>query len=200
MATYTGRHIEFHVIESVDARGISFVGSTGTAGTPDLRALLKPGMEVGLETRNFSMITGWLINGRWYFRKTDADLEAEHAALMARWEQDKRDRLERNRAKWAAREAGLPDWIRCRLEHFRDTGGDFDVEGWGYELVVAELAVLYADSAGEDTPEIETYGRREGTSGNQHDMAKALAHAHRDGIGLAGTVSALSPLTGKAGY
>lgn len=143
----------------------------------------------------------------WY--KTDAELDADHQAMVAKFDADRQASLERHREEWAAREAALPAPLRARLENFRARGHNFDANGWGYELVVAELAVLYAqqDAAAddavplEDTEEIMAYADREGTSGNQHDFAKALARALvRNPEVLGETVSALSPLGTGAYY
>lgn len=202
-ATYTQRYVEYVTVKSVEG-GVNFENGWGTAGTPEVRARLKPGMVVGLEQRG-SMIVGWLVDDEWLMRKSDEDLDAERAAQAAEWAKQKQDHLDASREDWTKREAVLPDWIRARLEHFRATEespGSFDREGWGYELMIAELAVLYEASEGKDSPDIDAFDQREGCSGNQHGMAKALAKVHREDpeYQMAGTVSALSPLTGKAGY
>jgi len=86
-------------------------------------------------------------------------------------------------------------------EHLHSTYHEtFELEGWGYELVVCELAALYAKSNCADDETIDSYAREQGTSGNQHGIAKSLARAHLAGASLAGTVSALSPLTGDPFY
>jgi hypothetical protein len=203
MSTYTKRSFETVTVESIEDGVIRVDAGWSMCPPPAVLDRLHVGATVGVETRNLSHVVGWLIDGAWVERKSDEDLEAEHQEWLARWAQEKRDRLEANRKEWARREAALPDWVRQRLESFRaseETPGSFDLEGWGYELVIAELAAMYAESAGEDTDGVWAYAREHGTSGNQHDMAKALARAHLEGMALAGTVSALSPITGKAGY
>lgn len=60
--------------------------------------------------------------------------------------------------------------------------------GWGYELIVCELAVMYAamgpqildktPSTITDTPEISAFADAHGTSGAQHSFALALAQHH----------------------
>lgn len=213
MSTYTNRRVEYVTVKSVEG-GVAFDNGWGTAGTPEVRARLKPGMVVGLEQRG-NTIVGWLVDDQWVMRKSDEELDAERAEWKAKWEQEKREHLEANREDWTRREAALPDWIRARLEHFRATEespGSFDREGWGYELIIAELAVMYLDGVDpsdytgtdrfefKDTPAIMDFAREQGTSGNQHGVAEALARAHLEGTNLAGTISALSPLTGKFGY
>jgi hypothetical protein len=206
--TYTDRTIEEVTIKRLDKREV--IMDTGWSAWVEESvqrwlAAKGVGARVGLETRKFSQIVGWLDldTGTWIERKSDQDLEAEHQAWLVKWEQEKWDRLEASREDWTKREAALPDWIRARLTSFRETEevpGSFDKEGWGYELVIAELAAMYDSNGMFDDDDIRDYARREGTSGNQHSMAKALVGAHRDGVNVAGTVSALSPITGKAGY
>jgi len=153
------------------------------------------------ETIGFSKITGLAIDGRWLYRKSDEELEQEHDAMLAGFAARRREQLEQNRDDWARREALLPDWIRARLTTFRAADAAyFELEGWGYELIVAELAVAYAASDLQDDDVVNELAKREGTSGNQHQMAKALASAHLNGQSVAETVSALSPLTGDAFY
>lgn len=139
------------------------------------------------------------------FYKSDEDLDNDHRAFVANMEAEHQERLDANREDWARREAALPAPLRARMDNFREKSrGKFDREGWGYELVVSELAVLYAKQALDpddpeaafiDTDEINEYGNREGTSGNQHGFAKALAMALRhDPEAAASAVSALSML------
>ena len=109
--------------------------------------------------------------------------------------------LRDNRADWERREAALPYWVRARLLHFHAAAGrGFETDGWGYELTVAELAVMYAENASEDA--VEAYAAEHGTSWNQHQCAQVLAASHRDDPTwtAAGTVSALSPITGDPDY
>lgn len=148
----------------------------------------------------------------WY--KTDEELEADHRAMVAKFDADRQASLEANREDWARREAALPEPLRARLENFRAkaaaVGNNFDANGWGYELVVAELAVLYARqevTAADDkekftdTDEIMAYAHREGTSGNQHDFAKALARCLiQEPAKVGETIAALSPLGSGAYY
>ncbi len=215
---YTERCLQAQWVQSRQPSDDGSGVITGTSGwsahcSPQVFALLPEGTPFAIETTNFSTVTGWLIEGRWYDRKTDEDLDAEHAAWLESWQQEKRDLLARNRDDWQTREQLLPDWIRIRLHGFRDKGGErFDLEGWGYELAVAELAVAYADLGEvilDHTPStirqiesdtIEHLAREQGTSGNQHAVALMLAQHHLRGESLAGTISALSPITGDPFY
>lgn len=205
---YTNRRLEHLTVKSIERHkdgGATVTSSAGwTCGaSPEVAKHLHVGKPYGLETRNFSHIVGWHIDGEWIERKSDADLDREHAEMVARFDRERRERLAANREDWQRRQDALPEWVRSRIEHFHATGGEnFAVDGWGYELVVAEIAALYDASGGEDDEAVNDYAERAGTSGNQHDMAKALARAHREepARAMAGTVSALSPITGDAFY
>jgi hypothetical protein len=133
--------------------------------------------------------------------KTDEDLDREHEEMVAGFKRDRDRLLEEHREEWTAREKALPKPLRDRLANFREKGRDFDSDGWGYELVICELAVLYSRSGGEDTDEIMAYAHEQGTSGNQHDYAKVLGRMLSDEPEQVGTtVSALSPLGSGAYY
>ena len=66
----------------------------------------------------------------------------------------------------------------------------------------AELAVLYDASGLAESDAVNGYGREYGTSGNQHGIARLLAGARRNDPewSAAGSVSALSPITGEPFY
>lgn len=219
--SYTQRSLQAQWVKSREHRdgseAYAITGTTGwTAGcSKEVYDLLTEGKPYILETIRASQITGWIIDGAWHSRKTDEDLQEDHAKWLAKWEQEKLESLEKNREDWTRREESLPDWLKVRLATFHEKGGEkFDLEGWGYELVVCELAVEYAALGdvivGKDVFEvgpfeseaIKTIANEQGTSGNQHGVALALAKAHlaEPGVSLAGTVSALSPLTGDAFY
>ena len=124
--------------EILTAEGTGFI--TKSKAVIDL---LMPGQEFELETIGFSQITGVKIEGDWVDRKTDADLKREHEEMVAGFKEKNLKRLEQNREDWTRREAELPQWLRDRLEHFHATGKEnFEIEGWGYELVACEIAAL----------------------------------------------------------
>lgn len=203
------RHLETHTVKTLT---LSADGQYGTVLTTDgtgfgqpiaVAEKLQPGVEFDVELTNGTIITGILAGGTWILRKTDAELDAEHAAFVAGVRERERVMLEKNRADWEARQAKLPDWLQARLQHFHDKGGEsFSLEGWGYELTVAELAALYAASDAEETPEITAYADLHGTSGNQHSVARALAYIYNAGgwEDVRKIPSALTPLTGDLDY
>lgn len=193
------RSYEIRTVESVD-HGVSY-GNSGHGMFPEMEGKVKPGDVVVLETKGFSTITGVLDvdSGHWYFRKSDEDLERERQEFSERIKREHHEQLEAHRAEWQERTDALPEWIKTRIDKFAESP-HFAVNGWGYELCVAELAVMYDESGGESNEAITEYAKHHGTSGNQHECAMALARNHANGESLYGTISALSPLTGDAYY
>lgn len=201
--TYTDRYVAWHVVDKLGENSVQDAEGGGCYASDEVVTALCPGKEYELEQRNNSWgrITGFRIDGKWYDRKSDQDLERQWEEYLAAEELRKQTLLEKNLHSWGLREAALPDWIKERMQTFHERGGAyFRLNGWGYELVICELAVLYLESEGIDTPEIDQYAENEGTSGNQHGMAKALAKAHEAGESLAGTVGGLSVIDGDAFY
>lgn len=158
-----------------------------------------PGDVYSLETIG-SFIVGVLHEGVWYDRLSDDEYYDRREAEAEAFAQQRRNWLEENQDRLLDEESALPDWIRERIEYFHEHGENFEEDGWGYEMCIANLAVMYYHSNNEETDEIMEYANREGTSGNQHEVAKALARGYREGMSLAGTVGGMSMLTGKAYY
>lgn len=184
-----------------DAYEILTTDSTGfVRSKTDFGPALEPGERFELETIGFSTITGLRVDGRWRFRLTDDQLAADARKLTESIHRSNVEILERNRKKWWAIEQDLPDWIRTRITHFRDAAGEkFLVEGWGYELCIAQLAVAYAEGTYEDGDRL---AGELGATGNQVGMAKGLAEAHKAGRDdlIAGSPAAMAPITGSRDY
>lgn len=204
---YTNRREEIVTIErkEPDEDGgatLHFTNGWACYAPPEVAERVRAGSDIVQETRGFSQITGWRDGPDWIIHKSDADLAREHAEMVAGFDRRRREELAKHRDEWQARTDALPEWLRERIATFQERGGEeFAKDGWGYELVVAELAALYTPSDDyADNDAVMAVAREMGTSGNQHDMAKALARRHHEGMTLAGTVSALSPLTGSAFY
>lgn len=213
---YEDRKIERVEVDHVDGASVTWTNGWSFAGVPEEHQdYLTPGAQFLLETRGFSQVTGLakfntnpddvVCDIVWLWRKTNEELAQEHRALVADMNRRHEEQWEANQEEWAAREAALPSPLRRRLSRFRINGGhDFEIGGWGYELIISELAVLYAASGREETDEISEYAKREGTSGNQHNYAKALAGLLLEGKesedAIANAPSGLGPLTGDADY
>jgi len=213
MATYTDRTIEEVTVKSIDSGRITTDDGWSHYAEEEILPLFSPGMVVGHETYRNSQTSGWMIDGQWVMRTSDEEFAEQREKMLAAFAEEKRERLETSREFWEKEEKALPGWIRSRIEHFRSVDAEtFELEGWGYELVIAKLAVAYAEMGSEiigkrlsevsDSDAVTKIAEEVGSSGNQHGMALALAQAHledpeRD---MAGTVAGLSPITGKANY
>lgn len=206
LTTYTVK--ESHLYKEGDGGSVTTTDSTGFGTTSEIIAQLPEGTEFELETKGFSLIAGIRKDGVWLMRKSDEDLEEDRRQYVAKMNAERAARLAKNAVAWQERQDALPEWVRKRIEFFHEKGGrNFELSGWEYELAVAELAVLYnqhgipedGDYASEHQS-IKDFAEKNGTSGNQHGAAKSLALAHQADGDLAGTVSALSPLTGDPFY
>ena len=198
MAEYTNRHIEEITADTVTYREDGWVEVTADSTAFQFRPTrtdikLEPG-PFHLETTRGSFVTGVGAWGTWIMHKSDEDLEREHEEFKEKRQADLRDRWSRHHAAWLVREEALPDWIKPRLATFHERGGKaFEIDGWEYELTIAELAAMYRESGGEDSPDIREYAKLHGTSGNQHGFAKALAAAPPE-VTIGETIGALTPL------
>jgi hypothetical protein len=221
--TYSDRRLELVKIEKVQGGALTWDNgfSLGIHAFPEeFRELVQVGTSFVMETIGFARVTGMALvldrdrheptpnPGHWLWRLSDQDLEDQSRQRREEHLRTCQQQWEENHDDWAAREARLPDPLRRRLGRFRINGGHaFEIEGWGYELIVSELAVLYATSNLEDSEEISAYAAAEGTSGNQHDFAKALAQGLIESNvfpevadAIANARSALAPLTGDNDY
>ena len=204
MGAFTCRHEEETTVRKVcDGGWVTGENGWGFFPPPEHLARFEPGVAYVLEKRNPSVVTGCRIDGEWLWRRSDQWLDDDHRVTVARHNAERAERLRDQREDWEAREAKLPAWIRARIELFRHRAGErFELDGWAYELTVAELAVLYDESGLAESAAVTAYGREHGTSGNQHDIARLLAGARRNDPewSAAGSVSALSPITGEPFY
>ena len=204
MGAFTRRHEEETTVRKV-SDGVWVTGENGWGffPLPEHLARFEPGVAYVLETRNLSVVTGCRIDGEWLWRRSDEWLDDDHRVTVAGLNAERAERLRDQREDWEARESKLPAWLRSRIEFFRHRAGErFELDGWAYELTVAELAVLYDESGLAESAAVTAYGREHGTSGNQHDIARLLAGARRNDPewSAAGSVSALSPITGEPFY
>ena len=166
-------------------------------------AAFTPGVVYQIEGRLGSVVTGCRMGRAWLWRKADDAVADERRVDVARIALRRAEELAANRQEWEAREAALPEWLRARLATFRERGGEkFELDGWHYELTVAELAAIYAESGMEDSDAVTAYAEGRGVSGNQDQVARILARTRlaNDGWTAAGTASALSPITGDPFY
>jgi hypothetical protein len=199
------RRLEEFTVKSVKDYGDSLeirmsTGWTFVRSKADLGRDIALGETLWQETIQLTRITGLRDRNGWLFHLTDQDLADEAREFSEKMHRDDVVRLEKNRKKYAAWEGALPDWLKVRIQRFRDAAGEkFLLEGWGYELIICRLADLM-DQGRED--EAEQLASDEGASGNQWDCAKALAAGRKKhGDDFAARVPAgLSPITGSADY
>lgn len=182
--TYGGeRRIRTITVEHFAENGLTTTDHWGWGPPPgDWHALVHQGDDFEVEEIG-SRIVGlrWPGSSDWLYRHSDEDLEAEHQRFIEARERRNREMLDANREDWTRREALLPRDLQERLAYFREKGGEhFELDGWGYELIVAELAVLYREAGFDkdgsliESTAVNEYAEREGTSGNQHSVAKML--------------------------
>jgi len=223
--TYTGRCLTEQTVRSIEGNAINGSNGLTAIAPPELSAILTPGDEYAIETLGSTLgrITGWRFNGTWYDRKSDQQLERERHQMVDDMTQRNLDEWMANRKDWERRTRKLPKWAQDRINSFfissartstmlgkRGTPSIFELNGWGYELAVCELAVLYNQAIDEigwtpddddsEPGDVLEYAKTHGTTGNQHSVALALVRAHRAGESLAGTISALTPITGDTDY
>lgn len=207
---YERRSEEIRTIERIDADGTVHTDLWSYDGGDIARALVAAGVRTGdrivFETALGSQVTGARRVGTeaWISRKTTDELIDEHEAMVAGFRRREEEDLAQHRADWTAREAALPGWLRERLAYFHAKGGrDFELGGWGYELTICEITqILLEHDVDDNGPEVMAYARANGTTGNQHGMAMALAKAHLEDpfATMSGTISALSPISGDPDY
>jgi hypothetical protein len=159
----------------------------------------KVGDVVQTECVQLSLIVGVRVNGRWVYRWTDEEVEADRAAWREAMTKEKAERLERERYELSQREAALPDWAMRRMRRFHDAGGHaFELDGWGYELHICELA---AAMVANDAKAIQRH--EEQASGNTYACAQMLAKMVKEGRedeAATGVPAGLAPLTGSVDY
>ncbi len=194
---YTDRRLKADTVkrkeENGEHRSIEGASGWGAGCSKEVFEALEVGDPFILETKGFNTISGWIVKGKWFNRKSDQDLvrdfenwKAEHARKQAEF-------VAEHRADWEKREAALPEWAKAIIEKNRAEDPKFDSMGmgWGYTLIALELAVIYAkDEAVKDLESMHGYQESEeakafhsanGTSGNQAGWGFAVARAHLRG-------------------
>ena len=187
---YTDRTLKADWVKSKAGRAITGTDGLSSLVPQQVADLLEVGDVYILEVKGFNRITGWLIDGVWYGRKSDQDLAREDVDFLEKEKKRRHDSTEKNREDWTRREAALPDWFKAQMKVERDSNKDFEETpmGWGYALIACELAAMYAKMGEdildkdtftvEDTDEIREFARENGTTGNQHGFALMLAKRH----------------------
>lgn len=210
------RSVTEWAIKSMDGSTITSQDGMSFNLPPGVEEQVMVGDVLTMETINYSMVVGGYSNRHhdWLWRKSDEALLVEHEEFLESIKRRDREFLEEHGEDLQRREDALPDWIRPRLSTFHEKGKSFEGTAWGYEVLIAELAVEYA-KMGEiildkdvfsvhkiESEAIKKISQDHGTSGNQHSFAMMLAKAHlrEPETTMEGTVSGLSPIGGGAFY
>jgi hypothetical protein len=198
----TEREEDFIILEGSTPGGWSF--GFGVPNTPANRSIA-PGDEITLEVIQGTRVVGARRGDVWLYRKSDHDLRVDAIEFRKHGRRRHEEQLEANRADWKKREAKLPKVLRARLERFRANGGEeFDLAGWGYELVVCELVVLYKKAEGQESKAITVFAEEQGTSNNQHEFARVVANGwlagHMSAKRWEALPSAFTPISGDPFY
>lgn len=182
--------------EIVVSRDFFLVSQDGlTAGcTKEVYDKAKPGTMVFRESYN-EYTTGWLVNGKWVSRRTDDEIREHEKAVDTHFANAKKEFYEENLEHWKELEASLPEWLKDQVEKYRkeaaddpNYSGNFEVDYWGFSVVVATLASLYYEIGDElidydhsTLPEskeplaLKEFAAHDGTTETQHKMAILLA-------------------------
>jgi len=174
--TYDNRGLEVFTVKSITGTQVLTTESTGFNVPADVAKLMVIGGSYVLETTRTLEVAGVAsvdFNGKLHYLFRHDDL-----TLWNRWDKQVKDAkakmiayVDEHKEDWLNRAEALPDVLKRQLNE----DDMYEYIGYGYILVICELAVMYKKSGGEDTEEILEYARREGTSGNQHQMAIAAA-------------------------
>lgn len=191
---YTDRTLQADWVKSIAGRAIAGKRGWTSLAPQDVVDLLKEGDVYIFETKGFNQVTGWLIDGKWYDRKSDQEIQRQREEWIQQVEGKHKTYVEERREEWTQREEKLPDWLKDQMKIEREASEEFETKpmGWGYTLVACELAAMYAKMGDdildknsysiEDTEEISKFARENGTSGNQHGFALMLAKRHLKNI------------------
>lgn len=180
-ATFTKRRLEQITIKEVGTGSLTTTENTGFGIPEYVVPMLKEGEELYVELYKFNEIGGLMKpNGEYLFHRSDDYFANRLAEFIAENKRKGEEMYHANKADYIKRTKLLPERYRNRLNRILDdpkSAESFRKEpmGWGYELIICELAVQYEASGGEDNEDVMTIARHYGTSGNQHDVAKAWA-------------------------
>jgi hypothetical protein len=160
---------------------------------------------------------GQALNGRMLWYRSPEEVEAEHRAMVARMQAERRAKFEEDREQLDRDYDGLPPLFKMRIDRFRKANPNFRWEYEDYEMFVCTQAVLLAEWASEQTDPTAAIvdwnakpykeqldaisGWSDQHSGNTHGCAVALAKeyvTHRERVPL--MMGAMAPLVGSADY
>lgn len=178
---FTKRRLEKITVKRVDGNSLTTTDHSGFGIPEHVAPAIKAGDELYLELYRFNDIAGLMTeNGEYLFHRTDEYFSKRLEEYLAESKRKNLEWYEKNKEDLERRTNALSPRYKARMERFLndpEKGEEFRKEamGWGYELIICELAQMYERSWGAESDEIGTFARDKGTSGNQHDVAKAWA-------------------------
>lgn len=187
-ATFTKRRLEKITIKNVGEGSLTTTEHTGFSIPEYVAPLLKGGDVLYVELYRFNDIGGLMLEeGEFLFHRSDEYFTQRLEKFIADNKRKGEERYLANKADYIKRTKELPERYRNRLNRFLEnpkTAESFrkDPMGWGYELIICELAVLYEKypnkrgSWDDEHEEIKAFAHKHGTSGNQHDVARSWAN------------------------
>ena len=89
-------------------------------------------------------VRGLFVNGKKVFYRTKAQQVAKDNKYFADQDRKRKLHFKKNRKKYETRIAALPEMFRNRINGFRKSKKEFDVDHLGYELFTCEQAVVIA--------------------------------------------------------
>lgn len=200
--TYTDRRHERVRLEKItrgdgDYCTVQWANSWG-CGLPLNASALRVGQSYTLETKGFNNVAGLADpqTDEYLFRRSDQYFEEEHRKFVEELNASREKELREHREEYQAREDALPEPFRSRMRKFHEKPA-FELEGWGYELIICELAVVMMDNPHDDGP-ADDFASKHGMSGNQFGCARALASYTKATGDVENVPSGLAPLNGGA--
>lgn len=186
--TFTQRRLEKITIKNVGEGSITSTDHTGFSIPTYVAPLLKAGDVLYVELHKFNHIGGLMLEeGEFLFHRSDEYFTNQLEKYLADSKRRGEERYEANKADYIKRTKELPERYSNRLNRFLndpESAERFRKEpmGWGYELIICELAVLYekygiGSGKWDDEPkEVIDFAKKHGTSGTQHDVARSWAN------------------------
>lgn len=92
------------------------------------------------------VVYGLDLNGHEVYWQTEAERQADRAAMLAKLDREKRERYEADREMNERKVQNLPEPLRLRIERFRAEDKDGEGRLWeAYEIFCCEQAAVIAD-------------------------------------------------------
>lgn len=178
---FTKRRLEKITVKDVGEGSITTTDHSGFGVPKHIIPEIVVGATYYLELYRFNDIGGLMQeDGLYLFHRSDEYFRITLENYLAESKRKQEKNYEDNKEDWQRRTDALSPRYKARMNRFLndpEKGEAFRKEGmgWGYELIICELAQQYESSGGEDNEDVMTIARFYGTSGNQHDVAKAWA-------------------------